>query len=57
MTQRPHVPSTWDHFFQSFWQVSNWMMPYYVVPTLVWILVTLRPSDLDPILAADAPGA
>lgn len=54
MTLQPHVPSAWDRFVQSFWQISNWMMPYYVVPTLIWILVTLRPGDLDPILAADA---
>ncbi|TDJ13682.1 MAG: hypothetical protein E2O66_04530 [Deltaproteobacteria bacterium] len=45
ISQLPWLAGPWRAIVHGFAQFSLWMGPYYLVPTLVWLLLAFKPED------------
>ncbi len=50
ITQLPWLAAPWRAIVHGSAQVSLWMGPYYLAPTLVWLLLAFEPEDWLPLV-------
>ncbi len=50
ISQLPWLAAPWRTIVHGFAQFSLWMGPYYLVPTLVWLLLAFEPEDWLPLV-------
>ena len=50
ITQLPWLAGPWRIIVHGFAQFSLWMGPYYLFPTLVWLLLAFEPEDWLPLV-------
>ncbi len=50
ISQLPWLAGPWRAIVHGFTQFSLWMGPYYLVPTLVWLLLAFEPEDWLPLI-------